>query len=214
MAAIMRLPVLVQRINRIGHASRLMTASRRAADPSLARALRERIADNCRRGVPASVRGSGGVKAVRRAGDANGLTVGYIDDLGGKHEMSIAKVILRSLAGLIFLVFGLNLLLHFLPNPAEPAPAADFLGALFRTGYLLPLLGVTQAVSGALLLIGIMVPFALVLIAPVIVNILMFHIFLAPSGLPVALVVVVLEIILAWMYRDAFVPLFSARSAS
>jgi len=123
--------------------------------------------------------------------------------------MAITRVILRSLLGLIFLVFGLNLLLHFLPNPAEPPAAADFLGALYRSGYLLQLLGVTQAVSGALLLTGVMVPFALVLLAPVIVNILMFHVFLAPAGLPVALVVVALEVILAWMHRDAFAPLFS-----
>jgi putative oxidoreductase len=122
--------------------------------------------------------------------------------------MAITKVILRSLLGLIFLVFGLNLLLHFLPNPEEPQAAADFLSGLFRSGYLLPLLGVTQAVAGALLLTGVMVPFALVLLAPVIVNILMFHLFLAPAGLPIALVVVAFEVILAWMHRDAFAPLF------
>ncbi len=123
--------------------------------------------------------------------------------------MSIVKIILRSLMGLIFLVFGLNILLHFLPNPPEPPAAADFFGALFRTGYFLPVLGLTQAVSGALLLAGIAVPFALVLVAPVIVNIFLFHVFLAPAGLPVALVVVLLELVLVWMYRDAFVPLFS-----
>jgi uncharacterized membrane protein YphA (DoxX/SURF4 family) len=128
--------------------------------------------------------------------------------------MAITKVILRSLFGLIFLVFGLNIFLHFMPNPAEPPAAADFLGALFKSGYLFPLLGVTQAVSGALLLAGIAVPFALVLLAPVIVNIFMFHTFLAPAGLPVALVVVVLEVILAWMYREAFAPLFSARRSA
>src|SRR5271155_1956529 len=123
--------------------------------------------------------------------------------------MSIAKVILRSLLGLIFLVFGLNFFLHFIPNPPEPEPAADFLGALFRSGYFLPLIGATQVIAGALLLTGIMVPFALALIAPVVVNIFLFHLFLAPAGLPVALVVVVFEVILAWMHREAFAPLFS-----
>jgi putative oxidoreductase len=123
--------------------------------------------------------------------------------------MSMAKVILRSLLGLIFLVFGLNFFLHFIPNPPEPAAAGDFLGALFRTGYFLPLIGATQVVAGVLLLIGLMVPFALALIAPVVVNIFLFHLFLAPAGLPVALVVVVLELILAWMHREAFAPLFS-----
>jgi putative oxidoreductase len=123
--------------------------------------------------------------------------------------MSIAKVILRSLLGLTFLVFGLNFFLHFIPNPPEPAPATDFLGALFRTGYFLQLIGATQVIAGVLLLTGIVVPFALAFIAPVVVNIFLFHLFLAPAGLPVALVVVVLEVILAWMHREAFAPLFS-----
>ncbi len=125
-------------------------------------------------------------------------------------KSSLTVIILRSLLGLVFLIFGLNFFLHFIPNPAEPPAAADFLGALFRTGYFLPLLGATQVVGGVLLLTGMMVPFALVLLAPVIVHILMFHLFLAPAGLPVAVVVVALEVILAWMHRDAFAPLFSS----
>ena len=123
-------------------------------------------------------------------------------------KSSITVIILRSLLGLVFLVFGLNFFLHFIPNPPEPPAAGDFLGALFRTGYFLPLLGLTQVVGGVLLLTGMMVPFALVLLAPVIVNIIMFHLFLAPAGLPVALIVVALEVILVWMHRDAFAPLF------
>src|ERR1700732_1227510 len=127
---------------------------------------------------------------------------------------STVTIILRSLLGLVFVVFGLNKFLHFIPNPAEPPAALDFFGALFRTGYFIPLLASTEIVSGALLLTGIFVPFALVLIAPVIVNIFMFHLFLAPSGLPLALIVIALEVALIWMHRDAFAPLFSSgRSA-
>jgi len=127
--------------------------------------------------------------------------------------MSIAKVILRSLLGLTFLIFGLNKFLHFIPNPPEPPAAMDFFGALFRTGYFLPLLASVEVISGALLLTGIVVPFALVLLAPVIVNIFMFHLFLAPDGLPVAGVIVVLEVVLAWMHRHAFARLFSGSRA-
>jgi len=123
--------------------------------------------------------------------------------------MSIAKIILRSLLGLVFLVFGLNKFLHFIPNPPEPAAAMDFFGALFRAGYFLPLLATTEVISGTLLLTGTLVPFALVLIAPVIVNIFMFHFFLAPAGLPIAVVLAALEVVLAWMHRDAYGPLFS-----
>jgi putative oxidoreductase len=124
--------------------------------------------------------------------------------------MTLVKVILRSLLGLIFVVFGSNIFLHFLPNPPLTPAAADFFTALFKSGYFIPMLGATQVVSGALLLTGMMVPFALTLIAPVIVNIFLFHLFLAPDGLAIALVVVVLELVLVWMHRDAFAPLFAS----
>lgn len=127
--------------------------------------------------------------------------------------MSIAKVILRSLLGLTFLVFGLNKFFHFIPNPPEPPAAMEFFGALFKTGYFFPLLATTEVISGALLLTGMMVPVALVLLAPVIVNIFFFHVFLAPDGLPIVAVLVVLEVVLAWMYRSAFAPLFSSGGA-
>ena len=124
----------------------------------------------------------------------------------------MVKVILRSLFGLIFLVFGLNLFLQFLPQPPLPASAAEFFGAMFKTGYFVPMLGATQVVSGMLLLTGMMVPLALLLLAPVIVNIFLFHVFLAPGGLPLALIVVALEVILAWMHREAYAPLIALRS--
>jgi uncharacterized membrane protein YphA (DoxX/SURF4 family) len=119
-------------------------------------------------------------------------------------------ILVRTLFGLAFVVFGLNKFLHFIPNPQEPPGAMDFFGALFRTGYFVPLLATTEIVSGALLLSGILVPFALVLLAPVIVNIFMFHLFLAPSGLPIAMVFAACELILAWQYRWAYAPLFSS----
>jgi uncharacterized membrane protein YphA (DoxX/SURF4 family) len=124
-------------------------------------------------------------------------------------KSSTTTVILRSLLGLAFVVFGLNKFLHFMPNPSEPPAAMEFFGALFKTGYFIPLLATTEVVSGALLLGGVIVPFALVLLAPVIVNIFMFHLFLAPGGLPIALVFAALEIALAWLYREAYAPLFS-----
>lgn len=126
----------------------------------------------------------------------------------------MVRTILRSLMGLIFVVFGANIFLHFLPNPPMPPAAGEFFGALFKTGYFIPMLGATQVIAGVLLLTGMMVPFALVLIGPVVFNIFMFHLFLAPGGLPLAAIVVALEVILAWMYRDAFAPLFSSSSAS
>lgn len=110
----------------------------------------------------------------------------------------------RVALGLIFFVFGLNGFLHFLPQPPMSGPPAQFLGALAATGYMLPLIKGTEVTAGALLLLGRYVPLALTLLAPVIVNILAFHAFLAPSGIALPLVVLALELTLAWSYRAAY----------
>lgn len=122
--------------------------------------------------------------------------------------MKTTVLIARILLGLIFLVFGLNGFLHFIPQPAPPEPALAFFVALVATGYMIPLLFATQIAGGALLLAG-KVPLGLVLLAPVIVNIFLFHVFLAPEGLPVAVIVAALELFLAWAHGDAFRPLLA-----
>jgi putative oxidoreductase len=130
-------------------------------------------------------------------------------DLFAEVPMKTVLLILRLLLGLVFLVFGLNGFLHFIPNMAMPAPAMNFFGALAATGYMLKLVFVTQVIGGALLLVGVAVPFALTILAPVIVNIFFFHLHLAPDGLPIAIVVCLIEIILAWSRRASFAPLFA-----
>jgi uncharacterized membrane protein YphA (DoxX/SURF4 family) len=125
--------------------------------------------------------------------------------------MRIAVIIARSLLGLIFFVFGLNGFLHFIPNPPPPPAAKAFFEALFATGYMLKLIFGTQAIGGALLLLGVAVPFALTILAPIIVNIIAFHIYLSPEpgAMAPALLVAALEVFLAWYYRAAFAPLFN-----
>ena len=120
----------------------------------------------------------------------------------------------RILMGLLFFVTGLNGFLNFLPQPSKPMPAGAmaFAGAMMSTGYLFRLVMATQLVAGVLLLANRFVPLALALIAPVVVNIVAFHLFLAPSGLPLALVVLVLELYLAWVHRAAFRPMLIARA--
>ena len=115
--------------------------------------------------------------------------------------------------GLMFFVFGLNGFLHFMPPPKTPPSevAGTFFGALMKTGYMMPLIFGTQLIVGALLLSNRFVPLALALIAPVIVNIVAFHAFLAPSRAVLALVVLVLELYLAWAYRKAFQPMLAMR---
>ena len=120
--------------------------------------------------------------------------------------------IARVLMGLMFFVFGLNGFLHFIPQPKTADAPAAFFGALYKTGYMLPLIFVTQTLVGLLLLVNRFVPLALALIAPVIVNIILFHIFLAPSGYAMAAVVTVLELYLAWSYRSAFLPMLAPRA--
>jgi uncharacterized membrane protein YphA (DoxX/SURF4 family) len=117
-----------------------------------------------------------------------------------------SKVILgaRILLGLIFFVFGLNGFFHFLPQPPMSGPPAEFGAALFATGYMFPLLKGTEVLAGVLLLSGRLVPLALTVLAPVVVNIVAFHLFLAPSGLVLPLVIVALGVFLAWSYRSAF----------
>jgi uncharacterized membrane protein YphA (DoxX/SURF4 family) len=126
--------------------------------------------------------------------------------------VSKIPTVARVLLGLIFAVFGLNGFLHFIPTPPPSGPAGAFGSAMFATGYLLQLVMATQLIAGVLLLSNRFVPLALALLAPVVVNIVAFHVFLAPSGLPLALVVLALEIYLARSYRDAYSSMLHART--
>lgn len=124
-----------------------------------------------------------------------------------------APTVVRVLFGLAFAVFGLNGFLNFIPPPPDPlpAPAMAFAGALLATGYMMPLIGATQLVSGLLLVTNRFVPLALLLLAPFFVNSLCFHLFLEPSGLPMAMGFSAIELYLAWIHRTAYRPLFKAR---
>ena len=115
-------------------------------------------------------------------------------------------LVARILLGLIFFVFGLNGFFNFLPPPEVPAPAGEFLGAMVATGYFMTLVKITEVVCGALLLAGRFVPLSLVILAPVVLNIVLFHVFLAPApeGSAVGFLCLILGVFLAWCYRDSF----------
>lgn len=118
----------------------------------------------------------------------------------------------RLLMGLGFFVFGLNGFLHFIPQPPMPdSPATAFAMAMMKTGYLFPLVMGTQLLVGILLLANLFVPLALALIAPVLVNIVAFHLFLEPKGLAPGAILGVLELFLAYAYRRAFLPMLAPR---
>jgi putative oxidoreductase len=117
--------------------------------------------------------------------------------------MKIATLIARILLGLLFLVFGLNGFLHFIPMPPPSGLAAQYMGVLSVSHYMV-LVFLVQVIGGALLLANRFVPLALILLGPVLVNILLFHSLMAPAGLPLALFATVLWSILFYSVRRAF----------
>ncbi|MDB6065982.1 MAG: hypothetical protein JWR26_2190 [Pedosphaera sp.] len=118
--------------------------------------------------------------------------------------MKITATIARIILGCVFVIFGLNIFLQFLHMPPPPSgPAGDFAKALFVSHYIY-VVGALQLIGGALFLAGRFVPLGLMLLGPVIVNILLFHILLNPAGLPMAIIVSVLALIVLWQHRAAF----------
>jgi hypothetical protein len=115
----------------------------------------------------------------------------------------------RIALGLLIFVFGLNGMLHFLPVPPSPPEAEAFRQALVDSGYMLPLWKGVEFLGAALLLADAWVPFALVILTPVLINIFLFHWFLAPAGLGLAIVMLALTAFLAWNRREAFADLFT-----
>ena len=116
--------------------------------------------------------------------------------------MNKAPQFARLLLGLIFTLMGLNGFFQFLPMPPMNAEAGSFMGALAQTGYFFPLLKITEIVCGVLLLAGRYVSLALVVLAPVVLNIIVFHLFLAPEGLVMGGAVFVLEIVCLYYNRQ------------
>lgn len=124
--------------------------------------------------------------------------------------MKIVSKIAQYLAGVIFLVFGLNGFMHFIPMPPPTGVAGQFMGALYVSHFYVVIFA-AQAIGGALLLANRFVPLALTVLAPVLVNILAFHITMVPAGLPFALFVTVLWFLVFASVRSAFAPLFQSR---
>ena len=118
--------------------------------------------------------------------------------------MSKAVLIARLLLGLIFVFFGLNYFFGFVELPPPNEAAGGFMGALAATGYMWPVIKIFEIVPGAMLLAGFGVPLALILLAPIVINILLLHVFLDTGGLPLSIIVLALEVFLAWAYRDSF----------
>jgi len=119
--------------------------------------------------------------------------------------MKIAVIIARILLGLPFLVFGLNGFFEFLPEAGEFSVRTNaFLDGMGATGYMLPLLHITEVVCGALLIAGLFVPLALTVLAPVLINVLLFHLKLETKGIELAIALCVLETLLVFAHAPYF----------
>ena len=126
--------------------------------------------------------------------------------------MKISTLIARLLLGLIFVVFGLNGFLNFLSmGPMPSGLAGQFIGALALSHYFW-VVAALQVAGGALLLVNRFVPLGLVLLGPVIVNILCYHLFLNPTGIALAIVVTILWLIVFYRHRQYFSGIFVQRA--
>src|SRR5258708_29868365 len=118
--------------------------------------------------------------------------------------MKIASIIARYLLALIFVVFGLNGFLHFIPQkPPSSELAGQYFTVMFTSGYL-KFVFALQLIAGVLFLFRRTVPLALVIAAPLIVNILLFHALMDPGGIVPGLVVTALWFVVFWHFRAAF----------
>lgn len=121
---------------------------------------------------------------------------------------STFTTILRVVLGLGLLVFGLNKFLNYIPMFEMPPAAANFMESLETTGYAFYLVAILEIAVAIMLLLKKWVPFALVLLAPLTINILLFHIFLDVSDIAVAIVMFSLNVLLMYKYWKAYRPLF------
>jgi uncharacterized membrane protein YphA (DoxX/SURF4 family) len=121
---------------------------------------------------------------------------------------SIVTMALRIVLGLILIIFGANKFIGFMPSPELPEAAGNFMGALAKTGYMFPLMGAIEVIVGLLLILNKWVPFALILLAPLAVNMIVFHLKLAPAGIGPAALVTILGIVLIYANWDKYKALF------
>jgi len=127
--------------------------------------------------------------------------------------VSKLTLVIRIIFGLTFFVFGLNGFLNFLPQqPFPEGVAGEYIKILLNTGYFFPLLKLVEVVCGLAILAGFFVPLALVIIAPVVIHINFFHIFLTPP-IGLGLILLAMNVYLGWAYRKSFTEVLKMKTA-
>lgn len=127
--------------------------------------------------------------------------------------MRIATLVARNLLGLMFLVFGLNGFLHFIPQPPPTGMALQYL-TVMSASHIMVAVYLLQIIGGALLLANRFVPLGLALLGPIIANILLYHITMAPAGIGPGLVALILWLVVFYAVRTAFAGVFALRQGS
>jgi putative oxidoreductase len=118
--------------------------------------------------------------------------------------MRLAVTTTRSLLGLIFVVYGVNYFVPLVALPPTSPEGQELIDAFAASGFFLPLLRITQLVAGVALLANRYVPLALVILAPVVLNIVLYDIVLDPAGLPMGILLLALQSFLGWAYCDDY----------
>lgn len=126
--------------------------------------------------------------------------------------MKWLKIGSRSVLGLVYFVFGLNFFLHFLPVPPGTEEMQKLTGAIYMSGYMFQFIKITEIVGGLLLLTNFFTPLALVILAPITLNILAMHAFLDPAGLPMGLLLTVIHVTLGGLYIQSYKPMLVAKT--
>lgn len=123
--------------------------------------------------------------------------------------MKYATIATRSLLGLIFVVFGANYFFKFIPIPPSEGPPAEFMGAMFVTGYL-AVVKVLEIIGGALTLSGRFTPLGLLILGPIVVNIALYDLLMTKAFNPLGAAVAALSLFLLYAYRKNFLPILAS----
>ncbi len=124
--------------------------------------------------------------------------------------MNKATLIIRILLGLMLIVFGLNKFLQFMPMPPLPDAAGEFMGALGKSGYIMPIVAIVEIIVGILLLLNKYVPLAMIILFPVLLNAFLFHLFLDLPGIGGAAVAIAMNIYLFFAHKASYSELFKS----
>ena len=119
-------------------------------------------------------------------------------------DIKFFSKIARTFLGLVLIIFGVNFFYDFIGIVFPPGEAADFMSSLENTGFMIPLLAVSQIVLGFCLVANIFVPLALLLLLPINVNILLFNVFIAPVNMSLSIVMFVSQLFLFYLYKDSY----------